>query len=74
MRAAIRGDFERLAERHGSQELMHAADDPASAADVVLDQEPPPVAEQQPDPAPDDSTMSHEAGARRSWLARLFGR
>lgn len=30
MRAAIRGDFERLAERRGEQELMRvAADDPA---------------------------------------------
>lgn len=74
MRAAIRGDFERLAERRGSQELMHAANDPASADDAVLDQEPPPVVEQPPDPAPDDATTSHdEAGPRRSWLARLFG-
>jgi hypothetical protein len=31
MRAAIRGDFERLAERRGEQELMRVAiDDPAS--------------------------------------------
>ncbi len=30
MRAAIRGDFERLAERRGEQELMRVSDVPAN--------------------------------------------
>lgn len=33
MRAAIRGDFERLAERRGAQELMSPPLEPAEAAD-----------------------------------------
>ena len=37
MRSAIRGDFERLAERRGEQELMRISDDePDSLADEVL--------------------------------------
>ena len=34
MRAAIRGDFERLAERRGAQELMREAADAGTGADV----------------------------------------
>jgi hypothetical protein len=61
MRDAIRGDFERLAERRGDQELMRAAqpDDPrAGLEDPVADEE----------PAPGSSVEAE----RRSWLARLF--
>jgi hypothetical protein len=44
MRAAIRGDFERLAERRGEQELMRIADgEPAAEPDddaAELDEQP----------------------------------
>ena len=66
MRAAIRGDFERLAERRGSQELMQVSDD--EVADDVEPAEPPaiesepaaPTGEQRPRDASDEPT--HEPG------------
>jgi hypothetical protein len=46
MRAAIRGDFERLEERRGEQDLMRISDEPD-------EQEPPDAAHQpEPDSAP----------------------
>jgi hypothetical protein len=57
MRAAIRGDFERLARRRGSQELMHAPAEPAlpgEAPPTTEPEKPEPVAEvelaAEPDP------------------------
>ncbi|HXG75126.1 MAG TPA: hypothetical protein VNJ53_01010 [Gaiellaceae bacterium] len=56
MRAAIRGDFERLAERRGAQELMRVDERDQGE---ILDDEPvaapapePPLAEVEPEPAP----------------------
>jgi len=57
MREAIRGDFERLAERRGEQELLHVAESEAPHDEVE------PVPEIDPDFAAED---------RRSWLARLL--
>jgi len=57
MRAAIRGDFERLAGRRGEQELMRV-----SAAE----------AEPAPEPELVEARDGEER-ARRSWLARLAG-
>ena len=87
MRSAIRGDFERLAERRGEQELMRVDDEtdretPVEAtAEVVL--EPPraePAREVVPEPAgaaAADAEIDIEVEVevneqRRSWLARLF--
>ena len=63
MRDAIRGDFERLAERRGEQDLMRVAE-PAEAAVV---EEPAPEPELEPLPEPEPEEPEH-----RSWLARLF--
>jgi hypothetical protein len=68
MREAIRGDFERLAERRGEQELLRV-DEPEDAADqpeleAPRDIEPAPEVEVEPD---------HEADPeRRSSLARFL--
>jgi len=45
MRAALRGDFDRLAERRGSQELMHVSADEASAGPELepVEEHPPPA-------------------------------
>jgi len=56
MRSAIRGDFERLAERRGDQKLMVAAED---------SDKPQP---EEPEPAP---TGEASGKPRRSWLSRL---
>ncbi len=56
MRTAIRGDFERLAERRGEQQLLRVPEPP------VVDAVAPP--EEAPEVEPEAS--------RRSWLARLF--
>ena len=56
MRSAIRGDFERLAERRGEQELMLVVETPGEP-----DVEPVPTPEPEPEPEP-----------RRSWLARFL--
>jgi len=67
MRDAIRGDFERLAERRGEQELMRVVE-PEEVADADV---PAPEPEQEaelellPEPEPEEPE-------RRSWLARLF--
>jgi hypothetical protein len=57
MRAAIRGDFERLAERRGEQELMRVPDAEPEASEAEAEV---------PTLAPD------EAPRRRSWLARFI--
>lgn len=59
MRAAIRGDFERLEERRGVQELMH-----------VRETEPEPGPEIGPEAVEATETAVAEAPSR-SWLARL---
>ena len=61
MRSAIRGDFERLAERRGEQELMRVEDDGPSEAHVASESV-------EPEAAPE---IEHELDPR-SWLARLF--
>ena len=70
MRDAIRGDFERLAERRGDQELMRppeADDAPVEARETAP-----------PGLVTSEIEREHDDGAepalveRRSWLARLF--
>jgi hypothetical protein len=56
MRSAIRGDFARLAERRGDQDLMRVADEPG--AELRYDAG---IAESE----------AEEAEKRRSWFARL---
>ena len=70
MREAIRGDFERLAERRGEQELLRV-DEPEDAAnqpelEAPRDMEPAPEVEVQPD---SDYETDPE---QRSWLARFL--
>jgi hypothetical protein len=55
MRSAIRGDFERLAERRGDQNLMRVAEDEDEPALAVIGDEP----------------EVAEAEERRSWFARF---
>jgi hypothetical protein len=63
MRAAIRGDFERLAERRGTQELMREVD-------VIPESEP----ESPPASVPADTMSPEEVDRKqRSWLARVLG-
>ena len=57
MRDAIRGDFERLAERRGDQQLLRVSESG-------------PIAPEEPEPEP-ETELSAEL-ARRSWFARLF--
>lgn len=57
MRAAIRGDFERLERRLGVQELMHVRERPPEPEAVIEEHEAP---ESEPGKTP-----------RPSWLARL---
>lgn len=62
MRSAIRGDFERLAERRGDQVLLGVTEDHAES----------PQAE--PDVPPDEPQVLEEPEApaeRRSWFARF---
>jgi outer membrane biosynthesis protein TonB len=58
MRAAIRGDFERLQERLGEQELMRLDEtpvpEPQEAEAVVPEAEPEPASEPDYDPSPPD--------------------
>jgi hypothetical protein len=68
MRSAIRGDFERLAERRGEQELMRVGE-PES--------EPESHEDEPPDPAPEDGVapepeLHAEEVEHRSWLARFL--
>ena len=60
MREAIRGDFERLAERRGEQQLLHAEPD-----DAPDEAEPRPEIEA-------EIGAEIDAEDRRSWLARLL--
>lgn len=59
MRAAIRGDFERLAQRRGAQELMQEQDPEPEPADV----EPPEAA-----PSPEEA----EEPRKKGFFARLL--
>jgi hypothetical protein len=62
MRSAIRGDFERLADRRGDQELMRVVDeDVQPEPEQPVEQPPEPELETEPEPK-----------EQRSWLARLF--
>jgi hypothetical protein len=87
MRAAIRGDFERLQERRGEQELMRVGEpDPHPEPEP----EPKPAPAPEPEPEPDSSedalphtapaaepelaAEAHQAPTRRPWLDRLLGR
>jgi hypothetical protein len=83
MRAAIRGDFERLEERRGEQELMRpiAEREPATPQRVRPGAELPgaptePAAEPQQSLAieSDEPVELPERSQRRSWLDRLLGR
>ena len=67
MRDAIRGDFERLAERRGDQDLMRVAEH--EEAPVAEAPEPAQEAEDEPVPPLEQETEEPE---HRSWLARLF--
>jgi hypothetical protein len=72
MREAIRGDFERLAERRGEQELLRV-DEPEDAADqpeleAPKDVEPAPEVEVEVEPDSDHETDPEQ----RSWLARFL--
>jgi hypothetical protein len=53
MRAAIRGDFERLARRRGSQELMHEPAEPQPPAEPEPPTEPKPPTEPEPQTQPE---------------------
>ena len=66
MRDAIRGDFERLAERRGEQELMRPAQ-PEERPDEVLA-----AGELSEIEAADDVELESEVVERESWLQRLF--
>ena len=78
MRTAIRGDFERLAERRGEQELMRVADEEALEAPVEAHE--PDVAPEAPEAVPDAQSAAGAGSEiepepepeRRSLLARLF--
>lgn len=70
MRAAIRGDFERLARRRGAQELMNVREaEPGSA------NEPDPLTLAGGDGAVEAAAVADEPAEpeERSWLARLLG-
>ena len=80
MRTAIRGDFERLAERRGEQDLMRVSDEEAPEASVEA-HEPETSAEPseaQPEAQPDLETVlepepePEPEPEQRSWLARLL--
>jgi hypothetical protein len=85
MRAAIRGDFERLAERRGHQDLMHVRE-----PEPEPDPEPEPAAEPGPEPSrdpehaadvgsesleptADEAAKAPEEEPKRGFWARLLG-
>jgi hypothetical protein len=69
MRSAIRGDFERLAERRGDQELMRVSEAKTEPEpELPLGGEPPSVLEPEPEQAEEDELEQ----PRRSWLARFL--
>lgn len=78
MRTAIRGDFERLAERRGEQDLMRVADEASSEASVeahepkLTVEAPAAEAEAEPEPEARPEPEAQPEPAQRSWLARLF--
>jgi len=86
MRTAIRGDFERLAERRGEQELMRVAEPepppqgaepplelPAALLERLPEPEPEPLPELEPVAAAEPSReLEDEPLPQRSWLARFF--
>jgi hypothetical protein len=69
MRSAIRGDFERLADRRGEQELMRVADDERKPEP---EQPPEKLPERESDPEPGSDPEPEREEQRRSWVARLF--
>lgn len=81
MRSAIRGDFERLAERRGEQELMRVVEDePSPVAREALSDAPmplpaplppPQLVEVEPEPTPGPG-MDEDERPHRSWFARFF--
>lgn len=80
MRSAIRGDFERLAERRGEQELMRVVEGEPSPEVVeappaepapLLALSPPLLVEVEPEPAPEPE-LDEEPPPERSWFARFF--
>lgn len=86
MRSAIRGDFERLAERRGGQELMNISPEPPAEPEVAPTAEPggessdAELTQAEPEGVPsgeDTAEAPPEALAEpppRSWLDRLLGR
>ena len=64
MREAIRGDFERLAERRGEQDLLRPSRLEVTGEEPEVESEP----EHEPDPEPE----IEPAPKRKSWLAGLF--
>ena len=78
MRSAIRGDFERLAERRGGQELMSLDDEPPEPDVAEPTPEPEPAVEPEPEPDTESATEPEREPAsddtRSSWLDRLLGR
>lgn len=82
MRAAIRGDFERLEQRLGTQELMHVREpepEPEPEQSPVLAAEPVELVQgTQVEPVESEEAVDPfepaepEAPAPRSWLARVL--
>ena len=86
MRSAIRGDFERLAERRGGQELMSVDDEPPEPdvaeltpepepavepdAELAVESEPERDSEPATEPVPEPVSDDRDV----SWLDRLLGR
>lgn len=68
MRTAIRGDFERLAERRGEQELMRVQEEEVEPA-VEAGSEP---LEHEASPAPEPRQEVEPGVRRRSWLSRFL--
>ena len=84
MRAAIRGDFERLAERRGGQELMQIQEpepipEPGPEPEPQPEPEPEPAPEPVPGPEPvpaastDEAAGAAEEQPKRGFWARLLG-
>jgi hypothetical protein len=65
MRSAIRGDFARLAERRGDQELMRVGAEAQPAEDEPVEAEPTPVSSE----VEPESAGEHDP---RSWFARFL--
>ena len=69
MRAAIRGDFDRLAERRGEQELMVEATDREPTATSATDPVPKSAG---PSLQQNIASEQEDDHPRRSWLSRLL--